>query len=85
MSGYLGLEGKRALVTGGAKGVGQAVVAALREAGATTASAVFAPLPSRRIRLIARPQPRPEADRTYSRSTLKLRGFSLRRAISAMV
>ena len=32
---YLGLEGKRALVTGGTKGVGQAVVAALREAGAT--------------------------------------------------
>lgn len=35
MSGYLDLEGKRALVTGGTKGVGQAVVAALREAGAT--------------------------------------------------
>ena len=35
MSGYLGLEGKRALVTGGTKGVGQAVVAALREAGVT--------------------------------------------------
>jgi NAD(P)-dependent dehydrogenase (short-subunit alcohol dehydrogenase family) len=35
MSGYLGLEGKRALVTGGTKGVGQAVAAALREAGAT--------------------------------------------------
>jgi hypothetical protein len=35
MSGYLGLEGKRALVTGGTKGVGQAVVGALREAGAT--------------------------------------------------
>src|SRR6202011_48413 len=35
ISGYLGLEGKRALVTGGTKGVGQAVVAALREAGAT--------------------------------------------------
>ena len=35
MSGYLELEGKRALVTGGTKGVGQAVVAALREAGAT--------------------------------------------------
>ena len=64
MSGYLGLEGKRALVTGGTKGVGQAVVAALREAGATTASAVFAPSPLRRIRLIAWPQPRPEADRT---------------------
>ena len=28
MRGYLGLEGKRALVTGGTKGVGQAVVAA---------------------------------------------------------
>jgi NAD(P)-dependent dehydrogenase (short-subunit alcohol dehydrogenase family) len=35
VSGYLDLEGKRALVTGGTKGVGQAVVAALREAGAT--------------------------------------------------
>ena len=31
---YLGLEGKRALVTGGTKGTGQAIVAALREAGA---------------------------------------------------
>jgi NAD(P)-dependent dehydrogenase (short-subunit alcohol dehydrogenase family) len=35
MTSYLELEGKRALVTGGTKGVGQAVVAALREAGAT--------------------------------------------------
>jgi NAD(P)-dependent dehydrogenase (short-subunit alcohol dehydrogenase family) len=35
MSGYLALEGKLALVTGGTKGVGQAVVEALREAGAT--------------------------------------------------
>jgi NAD(P)-dependent dehydrogenase (short-subunit alcohol dehydrogenase family) len=35
MSNYLGLEGKRALVTGGTKGVGKAVVVALREAGAT--------------------------------------------------
>jgi hypothetical protein len=35
MSSYLELEGRRALVTGGTKGVGQAVVAALREAGAT--------------------------------------------------
>ncbi|MGY4474490.1 SDR family oxidoreductase [Bradyrhizobium sp. USDA 3364] len=34
MSGYLELEGTRALVTGGTKGVGAAVVAALREAGA---------------------------------------------------
>ena len=34
MSGYLGLEGKRALVTGGTKGVGAAVVTALRGAGA---------------------------------------------------
>ena len=34
MSGYLELEGKRALVTGGTKGVGAAVVAALREADA---------------------------------------------------
>ena len=35
MSDYLRLEGKRALVTGGTKGVGEAVVVALREAGAT--------------------------------------------------
>lgn len=35
MSGYLDLEGMRALVTGGTKGVGEAVVTALREAGAT--------------------------------------------------
>jgi NAD(P)-dependent dehydrogenase (short-subunit alcohol dehydrogenase family) len=35
MSDYLELEGKRALVTGGTKGVGKAVVATLREAGAT--------------------------------------------------
>jgi hypothetical protein len=35
MSDYLKLAGKRALVTGGTKGVGQSVVAALREAGAT--------------------------------------------------
>jgi NAD(P)-dependent dehydrogenase (short-subunit alcohol dehydrogenase family) len=34
MSHYLELEGKRALVTGGTKGVGHAVVATLREAGA---------------------------------------------------
>jgi len=34
MSGYLELEGKRALVTGGTKGVGAAVVTVLREAGA---------------------------------------------------
>jgi NAD(P)-dependent dehydrogenase (short-subunit alcohol dehydrogenase family) len=35
MSDYLELKGKRALVTGGTKGVGQAVVATLREAGVT--------------------------------------------------
>lgn len=35
MSGTFDLEGKRALVTGGTKGVGEAVVAVFREAGAT--------------------------------------------------
>jgi NAD(P)-dependent dehydrogenase (short-subunit alcohol dehydrogenase family) len=35
MSHYLELEGQRALVTGGTRGVGEAVVATLREAGAT--------------------------------------------------
>ena len=33
MSHYLQLEGKRALVTGGTKGIGEAVVATLRQAG----------------------------------------------------
>ncbi|MGC4043635.1 MAG: SDR family oxidoreductase [Armatimonas sp.] len=35
MSEFYGLQGKRALVTGGTQGIGQAVVAQLREAGAT--------------------------------------------------
>ena len=35
MSNHPGIRGKRALVTGGTKGVGEAVVIALREAGAT--------------------------------------------------
>jgi NAD(P)-dependent dehydrogenase (short-subunit alcohol dehydrogenase family) len=35
MSSYLELEGNRALVTGGTKGIGEAIAAALREAGAT--------------------------------------------------
>lgn len=34
---------------------------------------------------LPRPQPLPDPDRTYVRSTLKLRSFSLHRAISAMV
>ena len=39
MSDYLEVMGTRALVTGGTKGVGQAVVATLREAGATVLTA----------------------------------------------
>src|SRR5438128_10077150 len=35
MSDYLELQGTRALVTGGRKGIGEEVVAALREAGVT--------------------------------------------------
>ena len=46
MSHYLGLEGKRALVTGGAKGVGEAVVATLRDADVI----VLAIARSRRLR-----------------------------------
>ena len=37
MSHYLELERKRALVTGGTKGVGEAVVATLRKAGVAVA------------------------------------------------
>ncbi len=39
MSGWLGLDGSRALVTGGTKGIGEAVVAALHEAGARVMAA----------------------------------------------
>jgi NAD(P)-dependent dehydrogenase (short-subunit alcohol dehydrogenase family) len=35
MNNQLGIRGKRALVTGGTRGIGEAVVIALREAGAT--------------------------------------------------
>jgi NAD(P)-dependent dehydrogenase (short-subunit alcohol dehydrogenase family) len=35
MSEHLELDGRRALVTGGTKGIGEAVAARLREAGAT--------------------------------------------------
>jgi NAD(P)-dependent dehydrogenase (short-subunit alcohol dehydrogenase family) len=42
VSDYLGLQGQRALVTGGTKGVDAAVVAALREADTTVLIAVLA-------------------------------------------
>jgi NAD(P)-dependent dehydrogenase (short-subunit alcohol dehydrogenase family) len=43
VSGTLDLGGKRALVTGGTKGVGEAVVAAFREAGATVLTSARSP------------------------------------------
>jgi hypothetical protein len=43
MSHYFELQGKRALVTGGTKGVGKAVVATLREAGATVLTTARSP------------------------------------------
>ena len=45
MSGYLELEGKRALVTGGTKGVGAAAVVALREA----VRVLWQPIHNRRV------------------------------------
>lgn len=45
MSGYLELEGKRALLTGGTKGVGAAVVAGLREAGARARTPMHGTIP----------------------------------------
>ena len=56
MSFDLGLAGRRALVTGGTKGVGAAVVAALRDAGAevlTTARSVPATTLADRVRFVA--------------------------------
>ena len=43
----LGLGGRRALVTGGTKGIGQAVAARLREAGARVVTTARMPLPDR--------------------------------------
>ena len=43
MNNDLELAGKRALVTGGTKGIGQAVVARLREAGATVLTTARTP------------------------------------------
>lgn len=45
MTGFLGLEGKRALVTGGTHGAGAAVVALLREEGARVLTAARSPAP----------------------------------------
>jgi NAD(P)-dependent dehydrogenase (short-subunit alcohol dehydrogenase family) len=57
MSSYLGLEGKRALVTGGTKGVGQAVVVALREAGATVLTTARSRPESLSVALFSIPAP----------------------------
>ncbi len=67
MSGYLDLEGKRALVTGGTRGVGHAVVAALVEEG----SGVVIHVTSIQDRM-----PLPEATIAYAAAKAALSNYS---------
>ncbi len=67
MSGYLDLEGKRALVTGGTRGVGHAVVAALVEQG----SGVVIHVTSIQDRM-----PLPEATIAYAAAKAALSNYS---------